>query len=475
MDNIVVDRSSIDMNFKTFYTRYDNISLDYLLAKSINKIEIHFNNIYIWCPTTLNWKIRNIDDAYFFIKKNMLSDLNNLEIEYCQLNKNSELDVKIRNNLDDLKNKLKDCTKEIKKILVQIKSTECKSLITFNNQFPFLIGFGDKYILDLKNKEKRIREYNDYFLYNIEYRSIKSINEICYPISEWFHKDNLQHIQLILGSFLTGEHDQTFYIFYGEGGNGKTMLLNILQILLGDYFIFVTEDLFTNKTTLELEEKYKLINRRLVVLDIQETSKFSEPKLISLIEKYKNCSFILSVNVIPKFSFKYSTQRRLIYIPFEYTFKPTPIYAKDKPIKKYLEIDYDYVFSWLLEGCVKYINSYQTITTLVKDYIEKYSLFEEDIFERFIKEKVIKTTSVKDNIGFKDFYRIYIEHEEEMNSKLSDRLKEKEFIKLCKSKFNFKKIAKGNIFYNIKVKELIDLEESLEDILIKQNKIIYIQ
>lgn len=476
MFNVTKDNVKFE-ELERFYTRYNEMTLDYLLNKYIKQLELNFDNIFIWCQNTFTWKIKNNEEVCIFIKKNIQNELDSIESDFELYSSYFINSQSIKNRITETKNKLKSFMKEIKYMVnLQINSTY-KNKIIFNNHFPFLIGFGDKYVLDLRTKEKRIRRHDDYFLYNIEYRNIKETNDDCFPISDWFSKSDLSKIQLVLGSFLTGEQDQVFYIFQGEGGNGKSLLLNILKTILGDYFISVSEDLFTNKNTINLENEYRLTNRRLVVLDTQEISKINESKLIALIEKYKNSKFILCLNEIPNFTDKYSTKRRLINISFEYTFKPIPKFPKDKKIKKNLEIDYDYVFSWLLEGCVKYINSEKPITDLISSYIDKYSIFEENVFDMFINNRIIVTNNIKNYIRFKDFYNFYLNYEDFMNTNIENRLKEKQFIKIAKNKFIFKKTSKGYVFCNVKkpiVKESNTIpEENLEDLLNKHEGILF--
>lgn len=478
MEIFNIDREHEDFkSLSNFYFACKRTTLENLLIQSLNKLEINFDNIFIWCQDTLTWKIKNKDEICIFIKNNMLSKLEKLEIDFDYFSKYLNNGQDIKTQITENKNKLNSFMKEIRSAInLQINSTY-KNRILFNNQHPFLIGFGDSLVLDLKTKETRVRKHDDYFLYNIDYRLIKEVSNECFPISDWFSKSDLSKIQLVLGSFLTGEQDQIVYIFQGEGANGKSLLLNILKNILGEYFISVSEDLFINKNTIKLENQYRLANRRLVVLDTQEIHKINEAKLIALIEKYKNSKFILCLNELPNFTDKYSTKRRLINISFEYTFKPVPKFPKDKKIKKNLDIDYDYVFSWILEGCSKYINSNKPITDLISSYIDKYSIFEENIFDQFINNRIIITNDIKNYITFKDLYSFYINYEDFLNTKIYNRLKEKQFIKIAKTRFIFKRSSKGFVFCNIKKAMVMESntipEENLEDILNRHENILF--
>lgn len=60
------------------------------------------------------------------------------------------------------------------------------------------------------------------------------------------------YVQKLFGYFMTGlTHDQSVYIFYGGGGNGKGVLVNVLEKLLGDYGSPVNQEMFVGKAPLD--------------------------------------------------------------------------------------------------------------------------------------------------------------------------------------------------------------------------------
>jgi len=55
----------------------------------------------------------------------------------------------------------------------------------------------------------------------------------------------MNHIQEVLGYSFTGEMDQRcFWILWGEGSNGKSVLIEIIKIILNQYFVTVSEEVF---------------------------------------------------------------------------------------------------------------------------------------------------------------------------------------------------------------------------------------
>ncbi len=90
-------------------------------------------------------------------------------------------------------------------------------------------------------------------------------------VSDWMEndKEKIEYLQTILGYCLTGDTTaRVFPIFYGQGFNGKSVCLDMLIEILGDYATLGDENLLA-------EKKYsshpcdimKLEGRRLVVVD----------------------------------------------------------------------------------------------------------------------------------------------------------------------------------------------------------------
>lgn len=395
-----------------FFIYTKGLNIDMLLKEIFETLIInkHNNNIFIWNLDTLLWESKSINSFYNLIKQKMIERINQLENEYndlkfyiCEDKKNLE-EEKFKPCTNILKTQIEQLNYKLNnKIKIYIKNDTNKNIL-YNNQFPFLIGFGDKYVLDLKTKEKRIRKYDDYFLSTIKIREIKKINIDI----------NFESIYLILGSLLVGENNKVFYIL-----KNKTNLIKILENILGDYVCIVKSELGTNKSTVRIEQELKLYEKRLVIID--QYQKVSEEKLMYLTNQYKNCKFLVCMNK----EFLFSKNNVIIIPDLELT------------------LSNDYIFSLMLDGCSKYLNSEITKNNDIQ--------LNKKTYENFLNDMIEVSFDEQNKIRFRDLYNMYLTY---MNDKNVNVLKEKEFITILKEekKYKYKKSKIGFIFTNIRLK-----------------------
>jgi phage/plasmid-associated DNA primase len=72
------------------------------------------------------------------------------------------------------------------------------------------------------------------------------------------HEAKKQYIQKILGYFLTGAVPlgRCFFIFYGNGKNGKSALIEIIQEIMGSFYCKALKHLFLLKRVLKVQDKH---------------------------------------------------------------------------------------------------------------------------------------------------------------------------------------------------------------------------
>lgn len=130
----------------------------------------------------------------------------------------------------------------------------------FNNKIdtdPYLLGFKNG-VIDFKNKCFRDGAPDDYLTLNtnISYKDkseIPNYDAISKDIIEFMEKlfpvpELREYMWEHLAASLVGTNkDQTFNIYTGEGSNGKSLLVKLMQTILGDYKGSVPITLITQK------------------------------------------------------------------------------------------------------------------------------------------------------------------------------------------------------------------------------------
>jgi len=153
------------------------------------------------------------------------------------------------------------------------------------NTNDYLLGCNNC-IIDIKNREHRKGKHDDYvsLTTNLEYKPIAHykkymnavIEEINTFMEQLFPNENLRkYMWQHLGSTLLGTNEnQTLNIYTGTGANGKSMLINLMSKVLGEYKGTAPISLITSKRSAiggTSSEIYSLIGKRYAVM--QEPSK----------------------------------------------------------------------------------------------------------------------------------------------------------------------------------------------------------
>jgi putative DNA primase/helicase len=177
----------------------------------------------------------------------------------------------------------------------------------------------------------------------------------------------IEFVQRFLGHCLTGEiSEQYLPIFYGEGGNGKSVLLDTVAGLMGDYAATAPPSLLTVKRIEEHPtEIADLAGRRLVVASETEQGAELRMQLVKRLtgdEKLKarhmRCDFfefarthktILVTNNLPVVrEDNEAVWRRLRCVPFDYI---VPAEKRDPKLLLKLRAESAGILTWLVQGC----------------------------------------------------------------------------------------------------------------------------
>ena len=238
-------------------------------------------------------------------------------------------------------------------------------------------------------------------------------------------QDNFELIDFIkkaVGYSLTGlTESQCLFILYGTGSNGKTVFIEVISKLLGDYAF--TASFQTFESSKYDSQKIRndiaaLKSKRLVTAsEVKERSKLNEARIKSLTGgDTLNARFLygeefnfipthkiwLSVNHKPNVSdMSYAFWRRIRLIPFERTFKKEE--ADQKLIYK-LNKELPGILKWAIEGCLQWQMEGLEPPQKIEDATKKYKS-EVDIINQFIEDKTISKSDA--SVLSLDLYNSY--------------------------------------------------------------------
>ncbi len=284
----------------------------------------------------------------------------------------------------------------------------------------FREGMPDDYISLSTNKQ--------YIPYNIGYSEIEEINDF---FSKLFTNENLRNYVLdILACAIDGSIAQErFYIFTGQGSNGKSRLLDLVQKSIGDYYATLPIALLTQKRVASNSaqgEVERTKGRRFAIL--QEPSENDKINIGYMKELsgndriltrglYKDpyefkpqFKMILACNELPEVpSDDGGTWRRIRVIEFSSKFceNPNPEnkneFPMDLQLSEKLERYSDYFITMLIERH-KTINPTKIVEPReVINATQKYKS-NNDVIGQYISENIITDENSREKVGIMEVF-----------------------------------------------------------------------
>lgn len=350
-----------------------------------------------------------------------------------------------------------------------------------NNEISEEIPINDGKVLNLKTLEIRDRNKNDFYTFEIPYsfynsNFLENSNEFIF-INEIMNYDSklVNVLQKILGYSLTKETgEQSLFIFYGDGANGKSTLIKYIREIFGNYSIMCNKEIFISKgkdnrgrATTELN---CIKRKRLSIIeelgskdkiDIERFKLLTGNELIKCRELYKKeeeisnySKFIICTNELPNFGFKDSSiTRRLQYIPFTQRFVDNPIKEGERK-KKFITLNLDNLFSWIVIGANRYYK--ESLNDQILLETKKEGLDKDNIIQEFLD--VCTTFNDPDKqsneeIKAKDLYDRYLEW---CNNTLKEVYSQTKFGNILKKEMQLlsKKKSTGLYYLNLKFKDM---------------------
>jgi len=220
-------------------------------------------------------------------------------------------------------------------------------------------------------------------------------------------------MQRWFGYSLTGSVSaQTFAIFYGNGANGKSTLVELISRIMGDYSRTAPPDTFIMKQAGAIpNDVASLRGARLVLAtETNANEKLAESKIKGMtggdviVARFLHGEFfqfnpswkiVISTNHRPRVSGgDYGIWRRIILVPFDYLVQGPKI---DYELSSKLWEEREGILAWMVEGCRQWVKSGGgrkglDIPKVLLEETQEYRE-DEDIIGRFVRSRCVTASN----------------------------------------------------------------------------------
>lgn len=296
-------------------------------------------------------------------------------------------------------------------------------------------------------------------------------------LNDVFFQDNeiIEYLQIALGYSITGEtKEQCMFQCVGSGGNGKGVLFNTIDDILGTYATTIQIETLLFKPTnggAQASPDLARLNgtRRVKTSEPSEGQKFNEGLVKQITGEDKVSARFLYGSIfefMPKFKIWIMANNRIIIrgrddgiwrrmriIEFNRKFSEA---EQDKDLKYKLQQEYSGILNWLIEGAYKYYQYGLKTPSKVGVATEDYKK-EMDVLSQFIDENIYFTKNEKDRISASRLYEEYSIWASKGKEYVMSKTK---FGIEASKKLNKKRSANSNYYVGIKLlKECFIYEE----------------
>jgi putative DNA primase/helicase len=215
-------------------------------------------------------------------------------------------------------------------------------------------------------------------------------------------QDQIAFLQKMAGYALTGDtREHSLFFVYGPGGNGKSVLINILTAIMQDYAITAPIETFTaQKGESHPTELAMLAGARLVTAsETEEGKRWAESRIKALTggdpitARFMRQDFftfkpifklLIIGNHMPALnSVDDAARRRFRLVPFEN--KPQLV---DKLLEHKLRDELPGIFRWAIEGCLAWKQNGLEPPQAIREATNKY-FSEQDILQQWLDERCV--------------------------------------------------------------------------------------
>ena len=243
-----------------------------------------------------------------------------------------------------------------------------------------------------------------------------------------YKTDMITFVQTAVGLALTGDtREQTMFILFGSGANGKTTFLNTIMSILGDYATATSTETFMKKTGDQATNDIARLRgtRFVTTTEAEQGRRLSEPIIKKITGNDQVTARFLYgeyFNFTPTFKIFMATNhkpvikgtdhgiwRRIKLIPFTTRIEET---KQDKTLEEKLKKEASGILNWLLEGTRRWREEGLQTPNIILSATDEYR-GEMDVIGNFLKECCV----VKDGaaIRIRELYKAYAGWCEENN------------------------------------------------------------
>ncbi|OQX96912.1 MAG: hypothetical protein B6I20_13765 [Bacteroidetes bacterium 4572_117] len=295
------------------------------------------------------------------------------------------------------------------------------------------------------------------------------------------NQELVDFFQRLCGQCLVGEViDHKFIVLNGRGRNGKSLIIETISSILGDFATSIQPDMLlaqhNSNGSAPNPGLMKLKGARFVFASETEAGKRIATAKIKLytgndtlvarnpFEK-REVSFkpshtlFLATNNIPGAPAEdFAFWERVLVIPFDVSFvdhEPNNENERmsNPDLPNQLKKEYPQILSWMVKGCLMWQKNGLGSSIIVKDAVEDYRR-DEDQLQDFIEE-----CCEEDELNFINATEIYTACNIWWKEKVSKYgLSQKRFGKMFKEKFDWKKTPNVT-YYGVKLQEKLNIKE----------------
>jgi P4 family phage/plasmid primase-like protien len=232
--------------------------------------------------------------------------------------------------------------------------------------------------------------------------------------------DLATYLQTVVGYILTGDvSEQCLFVLHGNGANGKSVFLETVKALLGDYGQTAPESLLAaNKNNAATNDIARLCGVRAAITgELDEGMFFAESRLKhltgkdSIVARFLHQEFIefppthkllLGGNHRPTVrGTDHGVWRRIKLIPFNAVI---PLEKVDKQLDRKLLEELPGILNWAIAGCLQWQKSGLVEPACVKQAIGEYKA-EQDAVGRFLEDRTEPNETSR--VSRTDLYECY--------------------------------------------------------------------